>query len=202
MRSMNNFNIWKKKTTYNLWMPRQVKQAAQSQQNSLHQSNSSVYVFNVCVTKIYDKWARSDWWVKLGEIMRDRQMLVRRDRLDCLGEHGVTGLPTGRAHQQQREGGKMVGDTQRKTTRNKGFSFPLCDNLARGGTHRLRARWPSWLACFVQKRQRPRQCRIRPYRNPHSLKPGPHPHSLQQSDTQPQPTALDTPGRGKQTCLR
>lgn len=69
-------------------------------------------------------------------------------------------------------------------------------NLACGGTHRLQARWQSWLACFVQKQQRPRQCRIRPYRNPHSLKPGPHPHSLQQSDTQPQPTALDTPGRG------
>lgn len=76
------------------------------------------------------------------------------------------------------------------------FSFSLFFILAGGGTHRLPARKQSWLACFVQKRQRPRQCRMRPYRNPHSLKPGPHPHSLQQSDTQPQPTALNTPGRG------
>lgn len=75
--------------------------------------------------------------------------------------------------------------------RNRLFLYLAC-----GFTHRLQARWWSWLACFVQKQQRPRQCRIRPYRNPHSLKPGPHPHSLQQSDTQPQPTALDTPGRG------
>lgn len=117
----------------------------------------------------------------------------------------VTGLPAGTSNEarerEQRGGRRMVGDTRRKTggTGLVFFSLSLSRfrfNLACGGTHRLQARWQSWLACFVQKQQRPRQCRIRPYRNPHSLKPGPHPHSLQQSDTQPQPTALDTPGRG------
>lgn len=117
----------------------------------------------------------------------------------CRSICSVTGLSTGSAHQRwgkgttAKRGGRMVGDTRRKTG-GTGFFFSFL--LACGGTHRLQARWQSWLACFVQKRQRPRQCRIRLYRNPHSLKPGPHPHSLQQSDTQPQPTALDTPGRG------
>lgn len=112
------------------------------------------------------------------------------------------------AKEREPEEERMVGDTRRKTG-GTGLLFfsPFLRslsvfNLACGVTHRLQARWQSWLACFVQKQQRPRQCRIRPYRNPHSLKPGPHPHSLQQSDTQPQPTALDTPGRGEQTRLR
>lgn len=98
---------------------------------------------------------------------------------------------------------RMVGDIRIRREGQGRFLSPfLVFNLACGGTHRLQARWQSWLACFVQKQQRPRQCRIRPYRNPHSLKPGPHPHSLQQSDTQPQPTALDTPGRGSRAGSR
>lgn len=111
--------------------------------------------------------------------------------------HGSSAMRQRNESQRRR---RMVGDTRRKT-RGTGLGFfppPFFFflNLVCGGTHRLQARWQSWLACFVQKQQRPRQCRIRPYRNPHSLKPGPHPHSLEQSDTQPQPTALDTPGRG------
>jgi len=143
---------------------------------------------------------RADWIDKLPWT-RTRNEASRRCRLHWT-ESGwrATGLPT--AHQRRgkgtraKSGRRMVGDTRRKTGTDSFFLSPFFFILAGGGTHRLPARWQSWLACFVQKQQRPRQCRIRPYRNPHSLKPGPHPHSLQQSDTQPQPTALDTPGRG------
>lgn len=145
------------------------------------------------------------WWVSLEGNRWQREWQTRLVRqAGCIGLSksilcSVMGLPTGTAHQRWGKGTRARGGegwlvTQGGRREGQGCFFSF--NLACGGTHRLQARWQSWLACFVQKRQQPRQCRIRPYRNPHSLKPGPHPHSLQQSDTQPQPTALDTPGRG------